>query len=57
MTGATVAAANEQTYWDVGHVGGPEGKQEEHFAVRIYIFVSPCLLVVGFIDQVDPHIT
>lgn len=57
MTGATVAAANEQTYWDVGHVGGPEGKQEEHFAVRIYIFVSPCLIVVGFIDQVDPHIT
>lgn len=51
----TTGTEKQKAEQDVAHVGGPEGKQVECLvAVRIPAY---CLIVVGFIDGVDPHIS
>lgn len=49
------AREKDETQQDVVQVGGPEGKQVESLVA--VVVAGHCLIVVGFIDGVNPHIT
>lgn len=53
----TAAKGNkDHTKQDIGKVGGPEGEQVERL-VAVQNPTSYLLVIVGFIDGVDRHIT